>query len=247
MERMHEWEDADYVGCLAYRAHEKIEVTHVPSVLSASNRAFGAAPPIDMCALFQFSPQRDGTVLSLVEQAGRWHRRFPELWALLHAHMGQIVPAAEALELFSASTAPHVPLFVCNYWVATPVWMKRYCAFMQGVKHLLDTIPYVQQALWSDAEYPGSLSAEQLLEISGQPHYTYHSFLCERLACFFFFAHRARMVLVKNNKRDLDAPVVLELRSGADVVALADPGHSGLAGPLRGSQAPSCSAGRQIG
>lgn len=168
----HEWEDADYVGTLSYRAHSKIEV---PLDLEAVCERSGA----DVVALAPLT-------CNMLEQATVAHPRFLELW----------VPVLGALGFSEEqATHPDVPAFLCNYWVARPAWVLRYLDFYARAVRVLETRPDIQDVLWSDPGYVTKLPKDTLLRIYGKPYITYHPFVCERLACFFFWEQGAAVHL----------------------------------------------------
>lgn len=175
----HEWEHVDYVGTLSYKAPEKIKI---PTTAQLEKHVQNSYPDV-----IPFFP-RPGTVL--LEQGSKHHPLFVPLWIRLLLQLN--VPPHLA-------TAREVPVFFCNYWVATPTWMKRYIAFAQRAKHVMDTDPNMQADLWSDAEYASNnLSMERLLKVFQRPYYTHHPFVLERLPCMFFWLTNAFVHPIKN-------------------------------------------------
>lgn len=172
MDRQAEWQDADFVGTLSWKASEKIDV---PDFHSLCSDVAGA----DVVGLLPL-PE------SPLEQAQVRHPRFKEVWCTLLAQLGYSD---------DDSASPHIPLFVCNYWLATPHWMRRYCEFYKSAVRVLESHQGVQEALWSHAGYATHLPAETCMQIYGKPYIPHHPFVCERLPCFFFWKQQAVIVL----------------------------------------------------
>lgn len=178
-ERRAEWADADFVGTLSWKAGTKIGLDRLGGVLE------GVKGTADAVA---FLPSAD----HLMRHSVRCHPRFLEIW----------VPLLEAMG-FAAGEAVHIdiPCFFCNYWAATPAWMDRFLEFYGRATRVLESLPSVQEPLWSDSGYGTQLSIERRMQIYGTPYIPYHPFVCERLACFFFWKHEAALVLAPLGKR----------------------------------------------
>ena len=172
-DRAEEWEDADFVGTLSWRAPDKIDI---PDFDQLCPRMQGA----DVIGLLPL-PQ------TLLEQACYRHPRFMEVWHPLLTELGY---TEEDI------TSDAIPAFMCNYWLATPAWMKRYCEFYKRAVHVLETHKGLQGALWSYPGYGTHLSLEKRMQIYGTPYIPYHPFVQERLPCFWFWKEQAVIVLV---------------------------------------------------
>lgn len=174
--RIEEWKDADFVGCIAWTAHKKLQTLDLGPLLR---------PDLDLVAfMYRGDP--------LVATATRWHPRFQFIWTQVLRHMGY---ADDAI------LNPLIPSFYCNYWAARPWVMRAYLDFFAKFKHALETLPHIQDALWSDSEYSdrgtdiASISSERCMTIWGVEYYPYHPFLCERLICFFITTVEPRVRL----------------------------------------------------
>lgn len=179
-QRRPEWEDADFVGTMAWKANSKI---HIPEDLEAH---LERAKPADVVT---FLPSTE----SVVKHAVSCHPRFLEVWVPLLQHLGY-----DAQE-----TVRHeMPSFFCNYWVATPGWMDRFTDFFALAVGHTEELPGIQEALWSDACYRTHLTAQRCMEIYNKPYIPYHPFVCERLACFFFWRQGAKIVLMSLGKSE---------------------------------------------
>ena len=171
-----EWQDADLVGVLSYKAPSKIDVDVLRKVCEDTRGA-------DVVALLP-------SIENMLAQAARGHPRFMEVWVPLLLSLGY-----EA----SDAVSNEIPAFYCNYWLATPTWMTKFLAFYGTVRHALDTLPGIQDALWSDAGYANT--PERCMHVYGQPYIPHHPFVCERLACFYFWKEKATVALVPLGKK----------------------------------------------
>lgn len=179
---VHEWGHKDYVGTVAYSADTKVKL---PRFTALCQHLDTQRP--DVVPLFAIKNKR------LLQQAMRNHPQFYELWSTLLSHLFPCVPPVDVQNT-------EVPLFLCNYWLASTEWMHQYLTFFRRAQHVLDTCPELQPGVWSDARYSNKLMpVERLVKIFGRPHYTYHAFLCERLPCFFFWFNGATIMPMKKH------------------------------------------------
>jgi hypothetical protein len=165
-----EWRECDYVGTLSWKAPQKISM---PDMEALTTYITSLKPDV-----VPFFPCHE----TIVEQGERHHPLFRDLWSKLTYELG--IPEDKA-------TDPSIPLFFCNYWMATPSWMLRYIEFFKSAQHVLDTCESIQSNLWSDSRFDKVISDEKCMQIFGRPYYPYHCFLCERLPCLFFKLHGA--------------------------------------------------------
>lgn len=74
----------------------------------------------------------------------------------------------------------------CNMWVAESSIVKEFLKLVQSANTILSSAPlHIQSLLHSDSQYKGKILPSALLEKFGYPHYTFHTFLLERLIGFF--------------------------------------------------------------
>lgn len=179
-ERRHEWEGVDFVGTLSWKAPEKM---YIPADLA--DHLHKVAAFADVVA---FMPSTE----ALVHQGMVCHPRFLEVWIPVLQEMGYTVSDAVNSNLCA---------FFCNYWVATPEWMSRFIDFYTRVTQAMETLPSVQDAVWSDAGYATHLSKERCMHIYGRPYIPYHPFIGERLPSFFFGTECASIVVMPLTKR----------------------------------------------
>lgn len=169
--RRAEWEHADFVGTLSWKASTKIGcVDRIPRLCHAFRRR-------DVIALLSLPRE------NLLDQAEAGHPGFSRVW----------VPLLEGLG-YSADDAvdPAVRPFMCNYWLARPAWMDRYSAFCRRAVRLLEAEGPLREAAWRDARYAENQFGEAwCLRTYGRPYLPFHPFVCERLPCFFFWKEGA--------------------------------------------------------
>jgi hypothetical protein len=175
-----EWEHADFVGCIGWRAYEKMTSLDINHVIREGNKA-------DVIA-FLFRGDL------MVKTADTWHPKFSKIWTPLLESMGYKKHDIESDD---------IPAFYCNYWAARPAWMAEYIGFSSKLKRAMETVPTIQADLWSDSTYMArgkdiaKMSEEQCMTVWGVPFYPYHTFICERAACFFFWIRRAKLAGVR--------------------------------------------------
>lgn len=169
-----EWEGADMVGILSWKASVKIDITRVQQACEEA-----VAHKYDVLA---FIPG----VEHLLTQACRSHPRFLEVWVPLLMSLGH-----------DAQDAVHsdMPAFYCNYWAATPSWMGRFLEFYQAAVRMMDTLPCIQTPLWENSSYGSHVPKEQCMRIYGRPYFPHHPFIGERLASFYFWKEKAEIAM----------------------------------------------------
>lgn len=183
MEHIDEWENADYVGTISYKAPRKMKVPD----FGMKNSEISIEDP-DVVIFWSSGEQ-------LVKQAQRCHPQFANIWTKTMTNLGYIQ---------QDFTDPSIKVFFSNYWMAKPVWMKKYIQEFSRLKDTLDNDPDILPLVFMDAKYvtPHPISTERCIEIFTKPYYTYHPFICERFSCFYFWKHGARLKdLSINGKR----------------------------------------------
>lgn len=180
-DRERDWECMSYVGTLAYSAPSKITLPD----LHARSIAIQQTNP-DVIVLFS---SRD----RLVDQAQRHHPLFTELWCKILGRLGY--SRGDALN-------PGVPTYFSNFWLAKPRWMREYMDFYKRAEQVMDSVGELQDMLYANSRYGGKMTKERCMEVFGRPYYPYHPFICERLPCFFFWKHGAKLMdLTETPKR----------------------------------------------
>lgn len=194
--RRDEWKDADFVGTLSWKAHQKIGVPDFAELCAEVRHA-------DVVALL---PSTEHALM----QAVRCHPRFLEVWVPLLQKMGYAAKDVVSIRL---------PSMYCNYWLAKPAWMDRFLSFYARAVHLLETDEELQEPVWDSACYNTALPPERVRQIYGKAHVTYHPFVGERLISAFCHLEHAALAMVPLGlgefwKRHYDAEI-------ADVAARA--------------------------
>jgi hypothetical protein len=173
-ERRHEWADADFVGTLSWKAPQKIQV------------------PVDLPAMCEQAKDADVIALypwhgPMFTQACQCHPRFAKVW----------IPMLESMGFSSQDCAsPDITTFFCNYWLARPAWMDRYMKFAHEAFGAMESLQSIQAALWapnSDDPTYVKMPRQRAMEVYGVPHVPLHAYIFERLPCFFFWKHKARV------------------------------------------------------
>lgn len=134
-----------------------------------------------------------GTPVDMYEFAERVHPGFTPIWMRLLELLGY---PADVVKSLGTPTA-----FYSNYWIARRALWNEYCAFATRAMQLLDTDPILKELCQKDSNYRGTiegtvLSPTRLQQICGAPYYTFHPFVMERLAPFFFHTKNARIQLI---------------------------------------------------
>jgi hypothetical protein len=88
-----------------------------------------------------------------------------------------------------------IPIFYNNYWMAKPEWILKYIEFYKNVVYIMENNMRIKYLLYQDSKYKGKLLEYPaiLIKICGRPYYTCHPFIIERIVCFFFWVHKAKI------------------------------------------------------
>jgi hypothetical protein len=79
--------------------------------------------------------------------------------------------------------------------MAKPEWVIKYISFYKNVVYIMENNTNIKYLLYQNSNYHGKLLEypEILIKICGRPYYTFHPFIIERLVCFFFWVHGAKI------------------------------------------------------
>lgn len=170
--RKEEWINCDFVGALSYKIFDKIGYFDIPSIISQN---------VDKDIITFYAPIEYRK--KLLFQAMYCHPLFENIWTSLLALNG-----------FRISTilSEDIDVFFCNYWVATPKWMKKYMEFQCIMKKTIEDNLGLQQLMMLDSQY---YSKPHSLDLFGVPYYPYHPFVFERLICFFAYIHKLNIYI----------------------------------------------------
>lgn len=175
-ERREEWKDADFVGTLSYRAPEKIDVPDMEAVCEKHKDA-------DVIGLFVLCE-------TVWDHASRAHPQFMDVWVPVIKKMGYT---------FGEAICARIPPFMANFWLAKPEWMSAFMRFYRDAVKTLETLPSVQEALWSDSLYETHLPVHVLEKVYQRSYMPLHPFIQERLAPFYFWTEHATIAIVPCN------------------------------------------------
>lgn len=169
-ENADQWKDCDFVGTLSWIANKKINVEKLNSVLTNIINNNVALSRNDVVSFYTIAGE-------MIKQTERNHPLFAKIWNAVLSDCGFC---------HSVVNSDQIPFIACNYWMAEPSVMDRYCAFQKKIKKKVDTTPGIS----SDTGYKGAIDKNRLLKIFGKPYYTYHPFVYERMIGFFLFTSK---------------------------------------------------------
>lgn len=165
-EREAEWSACAYVGTLSWRAGTKC-----PASLEALDVYGAHLPDYDVVPL-------SSTLVPMLEGSEWYHPGFTHTWT-------QWLPLIDDSIAPEAVAPPGMLWFPFNYWMARPAVMREYMAFHAKACAALDAPP-MQDLVWVDANYGGSMSSKRCEEVFGVPYYPMVPFLLERLPSWYF-------------------------------------------------------------
>ena len=182
-ENKDDWCGYDFVGTLSWSADKKLDLTKLDRFLSSIRD--GNLENLTEADKIQFVPFLDFNILrySMIEQTQINHHKFRYIWNTLLKNDYR----------YDVINSRKIPFFACNYWMASPEFLLKYCKFQKSIKRKIDENEELLH-INSDSGYVGKISKERLIEIFGVPYYTYHPFVYERLIGFFLHVNRRLFV-----------------------------------------------------
>lgn len=169
-----EWQDMDYVGSLSWKYQQKI-------------------PPINLYIIEKKIKQFHPDLFSfynvktpLLHTAEICHPSFKKCWNALFQSLGYTEKEYNTTRF---------PSFFCNYWIAKSSVLHDFAVFASSLIQHIESTPSLQELLYTDSNYKGNLSTEQLLNLFQKPYYPMICFILERVICFYAYHHKlSRMI-----------------------------------------------------
>lgn len=184
-----EWKEKKYVGTIAYNFWNK-----------AYPRNGNVNSYDSECVRILYNkiltPMSYDFVGFMPFSSHNFHHHNPDLRKLFEVLTKQLLPSPKLkFGLGNTSNIDNFPFCFYNYWMTTSTHMLRYIVFF-NTKWLptLESHPIV----WDNAAYThGRVPPEKLLELSKGRcrHYSFHSFINERLPNMYFRSFNASMLM----------------------------------------------------
>ena len=173
-----EHKDCDYFGVVSYQLRDKIMITKNgwkgKGIANISRAEF--TPQDFERQLHIFNPDAMSFQRHMPHDpimfANQFHPNFSNYFKIIMQSIG-----------YDWKPTVFQDVFYCNFFVAKPDVYYDYCQ-----KMLFPAMMIMQEMeeLWNDSRYPKELP-DNLKRAWGINHYTYHTFLCERM--FSYYAH----------------------------------------------------------
>ena len=170
-----EWDKYQYVGTFSWKFHEKLsfKLKDIPRLMDYLHKN-----NIDVVGFFY--PEFRYNNLTMMQQADLPHPKFSAVWKPLMESFGDRFTTEQIVGCCANE-------FYANYFVAKINMVQQLCNFTKEIHRRLDTIPAIQNDLWSDSTYYSCGSDDtQLRSIFNRTYYTYHPFVLERITPFYF-------------------------------------------------------------
>jgi hypothetical protein len=168
-----EWINKKFVGILTYNSYKKIKLFNVEMLAEKYSN-------------YDIIPFNNYYKIPLLINSEYNHPSFINIWEQLLLSLNYDINDILSLK---------IPVFYNNYWMAKPEWIKKYIAFYKNVVYIMENNNNIKYLLYQNSKYKGKLLEypEILIKICGRPYYTFHPFIIERLVCFFFWIHNAKI------------------------------------------------------
>lgn len=168
-----EWINKKFVGILTYNSYKKVKLFDI-DLLAKKYHNYDLIP---------FNNYYNNPLLVVSEY---YHPSFINIWEKLLLLMNYDINDILSLK---------IPAFYNNYWMAKPEWIIKYIDFYKKVIYIMENNNDVKNMLNQNSKYMGKLLEypEILIKICSRPYYTFHPFIIERLPCFFFWVHKAKI------------------------------------------------------
>ena len=178
-----EWINKKFVGFLTYNSYKKTILFDIEYLVNEYSN-------YDVISFNNYynSP--------LLIQAESVHPSFINIWEQLLLLLNYDLNDILSLK---------IPLFFNNYWMAKPLWLSKYIDFYKNIIYIMENNNNIKYLLYNNSNYTGKLLEYPtiLIKMCGRPYYTFHPFILERLPCFFFWVHKAKIYQTKYYKDKL--------------------------------------------
>ena len=176
--REHEWNDAEFVGCVAHTAWIK-----QPNLGMVNDTiARGRQTKSDIIALM------GGGRCRMVDNGSKYHGpAFRLAWEKAWAMMGYDKMQSNKV----------VDSFFCNYWLAKPNVMRFYCQHMRYFAARCGWMQVRNSVFWRNASYANTRQTrENMTKLFGQPFFPMMPFIVERIAPQWAAIHGMRVTFL---------------------------------------------------
>jgi hypothetical protein len=178
-----EWINKKFVGILTYNSYKKVKLFNVEMLAEKYSN-------------YDVIPFNNYYRTPLLIASEYYHPSFINIWEQILLSFNYDINDILSLK---------IPVFYNNYWMAKPEWIIKYIAFYKNVVYFMENNKNIKYLLYQNSKYNGKLLEypEILIKICGRPYYTFHPFIIERLVCFFFWVHGAKIYQPKPYKDQL--------------------------------------------
>jgi hypothetical protein len=168
-----EWINKKFVGFLTYNSYKKIKLFDIEYLAKKYSN-------------YDVIPFNNVYSTSLLIISEYFHPSFINIWEQILLLLNYNIDDILSLK---------IPVFYNNYWMAKPEWVLKYIEFYKNVVHIMENNMKIKYLLYQNSNYKGKLLEYPgiLIKICGRPYYTFHPFIIERIVCFFFWAHKAKI------------------------------------------------------
>jgi hypothetical protein len=168
-----DWINKKFVGFLTYNSYKKAKLFDIEYLAKKYSN-------------YDVIPFNNVYSTSLLINSEYFHPSFINIWEQILLLLNYDI--ADILSL-------KIPVFYNNYWMAKPEWVLKYIEFYKNVVHIMENNMKIKYLLYQNSNYKGKLLEYPgiLIKICGRPYYTFHPFIIERIVCFFFWVHKAKI------------------------------------------------------
>lgn len=168
-----EWINKKFVGFLTYNSYLKINLYDIELLVQKYSH-------------YDVIPFNNYYNTPLLISSEYFHPSFINIWEQILLLLNYNINDILSLD---------IPVFYNNYWMAKPKWIIKYIEFYKNVIYIMENNMNIKYLLNQNSKYNGKLLQypELLIKIAGRPYYTFHPFIIERIVCFFFWVHGAKI------------------------------------------------------
>lgn len=167
-----EWQNKKYVGLVSYKYIEKTLGVKI-DILNQINKDKNDTNLFYIAHCFFVKIKLNEMKLSTANASTLQHSAY---FLLAWLRLGELLGIPEHVMMHE-----EIPFFAYNYWIADIKTMDDYLNIYKQVKDFMINDKKLSFYLNQNSLYDGKITKEKLIEISGNPYYTIHPFLLERL------------------------------------------------------------------
>lgn len=182
----------NWVGSISWKAMKKTDLHVIDKMLSDETLVQDGYDVLGFWTPWMFDPHICNSSM-FVSNSVLYHAQSKLIQFIVYILKG--IHETEENILLLHQPYPTFKSFYGSYFVARPIFMQEYIAWIRRVMVFIATDPIARTFIWSDSDYMND-AGSVAFNVFGVPFYPLHPFLGERLLQYFFNSRKASIFLL---------------------------------------------------